>query len=127
MTGVAANRKNIYCLSYLMVCKQVQETVHHSFNSWFWSAPVIRNLQNGTLQTDKNRKKNISETPDRNSEEHQRFSELTLDPAVCGCHRREDRRADVLREVGVHGDIWTTEREQKCKLDQQLNVADDQW
>lgn len=34
----------------LMVCRQFQETVHHSFNSWFWSAPVIRNRQKGTLE-----------------------------------------------------------------------------
>lgn len=33
----------------LMVCKQFQETVHHSFSSWFWSAPVIRKRQKGTL------------------------------------------------------------------------------
>lgn len=43
--------------NYLMVCKHVQETVHHIFNSWFWSAPVIKNLQNGTLVGRKNRSK----------------------------------------------------------------------
>lgn len=33
-----------------MVCKQVQDTVHHILSSRFWSAPVMRNLQKGTLQ-----------------------------------------------------------------------------
>lgn len=37
--------------AYRMVCRQVQDTVHHIFNSWFWSAPVMRNLQKGTLQS----------------------------------------------------------------------------
>lgn len=36
-----------------MVCKHVQETVHHIFSSWFWSAPVIRNRQKGTLQAER--------------------------------------------------------------------------
>lgn len=38
---------------YRIVCRQVQDTVHHIFSSRFWSAPVIRNLQKGTLQGNK--------------------------------------------------------------------------
>lgn len=39
--------------AYRMVCRQVQDTVHHIFSSRFWSAPVMRNLQKGTLQSSK--------------------------------------------------------------------------
>lgn len=39
----------------LIDCKQVQETVHHNFSSWFWSAPVMRNLQKGTLGAERSR------------------------------------------------------------------------
>lgn len=31
---------------------------------------------------------------------------LTLDPASCGCHRKEDTRVDVLREAATHGDTY---------------------
>lgn len=39
--------------THLIVCRQVHDTVHHIFSSWFWSAPVIKNLQNGILQSPK--------------------------------------------------------------------------
>lgn len=38
-----------YINTYRTVCRQVQDTVHHIFSSLFWSAPVMRNLQKGTL------------------------------------------------------------------------------
>lgn len=34
---------------------------------------------------------------------------LTLDPASCGCHRKEDRRGDALHEDAIHEDIYVTE------------------
>ncbi len=112
----------------LIVCKQVQETVHHIFNSWFWSAPVIRKRQKGTLQKDEAQKMrdqrkmwtsyNFNCDGLRLIYAWNNFHEklwvhqciLTLGLVFYGCHRKEGRRGDVLHEAAIHEDIWTTER-----------------
>lgn len=40
---------------------------------------------------------------------------LTRGPVSCGCHRKEGKRGDVLREALIHEDIWTTESKEKWK------------
>lgn len=101
-----------------MVCKQVQETVHHIFNSWFWSAPVIRNRQKGTLQRAKQNRGDKGENSKSKSlrwifacHNFQCVDQciLTLGPASCDCHRKEGRRGDVHHEAAIHEDIWTTD------------------
>jgi len=92
----------------LMVCKQVQETVHHIFNSWFWSAPVIRNRQKGTLQRgEEERNVKREQQPESGVRVHRCV--LTRGPVFCGCHRREGRTGAVLREAAIREDTWTTE------------------
>lgn len=94
----------------LMVCKQVHETVHHIFNSWFWSAPVIRNLQNGTLLKETewlckwNSNRFICVDMQFAHSNHD-LCLLTQGPAFCGCHRREGRKGDGHHVDEVHADI----------------------
>lgn len=42
------------------VCRQVHDTVHHIFSSRFWSAPVMRNRQKGTLWKQEDKWEGIS-------------------------------------------------------------------
>lgn len=88
-----------------MVCKQFQETVHHSFSSWFWSAPVIRKRQKGTLwKTDEMRLDRGQKVQDNVSRDNKTKPGLTQDPASCGYHRREGMKAAVLHEASTHED-----------------------